>query len=307
MTGRAPLGERRCPGDALYIEADVADEAAMRRVVERAYEHFGALHGVIHAAGIVGDYLEIKDTDPDRCAGHFQAKALGVRVLERVLDGKPLDFCLLMSSLTSVLGGIGQAAYASANLHMDAFARRHNRTSTVPWLSVNWDVWRLEGEGLGGTLRELGMTTPEATALLETVLRMTETGQLVVSTGDLDARIAQWIKLESLKTQTRTAPAASGTAAPGDEIEQRVARVWQDALGIPVIGLHDNFGELGGHSLLAVKIVSELRQLFQIELPVRALFDAPTVAELAHRIHDDIVAEVEALTDEEAQSLVVKD
>ena len=307
LTGRAPLDERSGTIErlgALYLEADVADESAMRRVVARTYEQFGALHGVIHAAGIVGDYREIKDTDPDGCAGHFQAKVEGVRVLERVLDGKPLDFCLLMSSLTSVLGGIGQAAYASANLYMDAFARRHNRTSTVPWLSVNWDVWRLEGEGLGGTLRELGMTTPEATALLETVLAMKETGQLVVSTGDLDARIDQWIKLESLKARP-----ASATPAPGegDEIEQRVARIWQDTLGIDVIGLHDNFGDLGGHSLLAVKIVAELRQVFQIPLPVRALFDAPTVAELARRIHDDIVAEVEALTDEEAQSLVIKD
>ena len=317
LVGRAPLGERRgtierlaqLGGDALYLEADAADEGAMRRVVARAYEHFGSLHGVIHAAGIVGDYQEIKDSTPERCDGHFKAKVEGVRVLERVLDGKPLDFCLLMSSLTSVLGGIGQAAYASANLYMDAFARRQTRTSTVPWLSVNWDVWRLEGDagipaGLGGTLRELGMTAPEATALLETVLTMKETRQLVVSTGDLDARIDQWIKLESLKVQTRPAPASSAALAPGDEIEQRVARVWQNALGIDVVGLHDNFGDLGGHSLLAVKIVSELRQVFQIELPVRALFDAPTVAELARRIHDDIVAEVEALTDEEAQSLV---
>ena len=89
-------------------------------------------------------------------------------VLEEVLDGKNLDFCLLLSSLTSVLGGIGQAAYASSNIYMDSFARRHNRTSPVPWLSVNWDVWRLHSHtaidsGLGTTLKELGMNAEEAT------------------------------------------------------------------------------------------------------------------------------------------------
>ena len=66
-------------------------------------------------------------------------------------------------------------------------------------------------------------------------------------------------------------------------------------------------GDLGGHSLLAVKIVAELREAFQIDLPVRALFDAPTIAQLAQRIHDVIVAEIESLSDQEAESLVVKD
>src|SRR5947207_14818838 len=108
-----------------------------------------------------------------------------------------------MSSLTSVLGGIGQAAYASSNIYMDSFARKHNRTSAVPWLSVNWDVWRLRGHaafdsGLGTTLKELGMSAEEATEMMETVLAVRTASQLVVSRGDLGARINQWINLESL-------------------------------------------------------------------------------------------------------------
>jgi len=91
--------------DVLYVNASVADASAMRGVIELAYQRFGTLHGVIHGAGIVGEegYREIKDSDYDNCDGHFQAKAHGLLVLEDVLDGKALDFCLLMSSLTSVL------------------------------------------------------------------------------------------------------------------------------------------------------------------------------------------------------------
>ena len=86
----------------------------MRGAIEQAYQRFGTLHGVIHAAGIVGDngLQEINDCHYDNCERHFQAKAHGLLVLEDVLDGKNLDFCLLVSSLTSVLGGIGHAAYA---------------------------------------------------------------------------------------------------------------------------------------------------------------------------------------------------
>lgn len=290
--------------EVLYANANVSDVNAMREVIEQAYQRFGTLHGVIHGAGIVGDeaYREIRDSDHDNCDGHFQAKARGLLVLENVLEGKVLDFCLLLSSLTSVLGGIGQAAYAASNLYMDCFARRHNRTSRVPWLSVNWDVWRLHDNtatepGLGTTLKELGMSAAEATAMMETVLALRTAGQLVVSTGDLGARIDQWIKLESLNTQgpaTAASPTRSPLSqrprlqtnydAPRDETEQQVARIWQEALGIDQVGINDNFFDLGGHSLVAVRIVLQLRAATGRDVPLRVLFERQTVAALAEGI-----------------------
>ena len=92
--------------------------------------------------------------------------------------------------------------------------------------------------------------------------------------------------------------------APRDETEQRVALIWADALGIDEIGINDNFSGLGGHSLLAIRIVTDLRKAFQLDLPIRALFDAPTIAELSTYIKERIIAEIEALTDEEARLLV---
>ena len=310
--------------DVSYLNANVADVNAMRVAIEQAYQRFGTLHGVIHAAGIVGDdgLQEINDCHYDNCERHFQAKAHGLLVLEDVLDGKPLDFCLLASSLTSVLGGIGHAAYASSNIYMDSFARRHNRSHRVPWLSVNFDLWRSQdraaiASGFGRTVEELGHTAEEATDAMETVLAWRDASQLLVSTGDLAARINQWINLESLNP-TGLAAAASPTRstpsqrpslqtdydAPRDETEQRIARIWQDALGIDEVGINDNFSRLGGHSLLAIRIVADLRKAFQFDLPIKALFDAPTVAELSSYIKEHIIAEIEALTDEEARLLV---
>jgi len=287
----------RLGGEVLYLNANVADVTAMRSVVAQATTRFGVLHGVVHAAGIVGDegYAEIKDSNQATCDGHFRAKVYGLLALESALADTALDFCLLMSSLASVLGGIGQAAYAASNIYMDAWARRHNRTCRAPWLSVNWDVWRLQddratGSGLGGTLKELGMSATEATGMLETVLSMRSATQLVVSTGDLGERIDQWIKLQSLDTTLPIAVNAtrlrspSVLDAPRDETEEQVARIWQDALGMDEVGINDSFAQLGGHSLLAVRIVAELRKAFQIDLSVKALFDAPTVAELSRCI-----------------------
>jgi acyl carrier protein len=72
--------------------------------------------------------------------------------------------------------------------------------------------------------------------------------------------------------------------APRTELEETVAAIAAELLGIDRVGVHDSFFELGGHSLLATQFVSRAREAFDIELPLRTLFEHPTVAELALEI-----------------------
>ncbi len=103
---------------------------------------------------------------------------------------------------------------------------------------------------------------------------------------------------------------------PHSEVETKLAEIWSGVLGIKPIGIGDNFFELGGHSLTASQVVSRVVQAFKLELPIRALFDAPTVAEMAAVIEAHrskfagdsemgrMLSEIETMTDEEAEAAV---
>jgi surfactin family lipopeptide synthetase C len=69
--------------------------------------------------------------------------------------------------------------------------------------------------------------------------------------------------------------------APRTAVEEVLAGIWADMLGIERVGMHDNFFELGGHSLLATQVIARICSTFQVQLPVRLFFGAPTVAQLA--------------------------
>ena len=72
--------------------------------------------------------------------------------------------------------------------------------------------------------------------------------------------------------------------APRTAVEAIVAKVWCEILGVEKIGVNDNFFDLGGHSLLATQVISRLKTSFKTNLPLRSLFESPTVAELAAEI-----------------------
>jgi aryl carrier-like protein len=69
--------------------------------------------------------------------------------------------------------------------------------------------------------------------------------------------------------------------APQTPTEEVLASIWCELLKLDRVGVHDNFFALGGHSLLAMRLVARMREVFQVELPLRALFETPTIARLA--------------------------
>jgi phthiocerol/phenolphthiocerol synthesis type-I polyketide synthase E len=154
-----------------------------------------------------------------------------------------------------------------------------------------------------GEAQIAGMTPEQGAEVLCRVLSTDATPQIVVCTSDLQRRIeqlkqidmVQWLqRLERPPRQRLHPRPAINTSyiAPSTELETRVAAVWQQVLGVEPIGIHDNFFEMGGDSFVGIQLITELKKEFHTDLPVVALFEAPTVAALAKQLQPDRAAAV---------------
>ena len=92
--------------------------------------------------------------------------------------------------------------------------------------------------------------------------------------------------------------------APENPTQARLVEIWINVLGIDRVGIHDDFFELGGDSILATRLVSRVRRIFGVELPLRELFWKSTVFELAVAIEELVIEQLENLSEEEAEQLL---
>jgi amino acid adenylation domain-containing protein len=102
--------------------------------------------------------------------------------------------------------------------------------------------------------------------------------------------------------------------APRNPTEEQLVRIWADVLHIEKVGVEDNFFDLGGHSLLATQVVSRIRDALEVEVPVRIIFESPTIAELMNAIMErqidslddaevaELLREIDLLSDDEVRS-----
>jgi amino acid adenylation domain-containing protein len=118
------------------------------------------------------------------------------------------------------------------------------------------------------------------------------------------------VDVSALVAASELSPATLSDRKPGsptpprDATEDVIATIWRDFLPTPALGVDDDFFEQGGHSLLAMRVLAQVNDAFQIDLPLRAMFEAPTVADLANVVRADLMVSIAALSDEEATALL---
>jgi phthiocerol/phenolphthiocerol synthesis type-I polyketide synthase E len=285
------------------IQVVPSEPEQVRAALGEIERELGALHGVVFAPLAHEDLPregvgEVRVASWERRMAHLLGELRGVHA---ALAGRTMDFVLVESSLTPALGGVALVDVAATHAVIDAFAAATVDDAT-PWTSAAWDRWFDAGEPVSG----YGMTEDEAAAAFEHLLTLAGEPHVLLSSGDVEARMAE---------RADAAAAAPGIGAyarpqlatefhaPSTDVEAVIAAMWEELLGITPIGVHDDFFALGGHSLLATQIVSRCRDQMGLELPLKAIFEAPTIARFATLVEDAIVAEIEGMSDEEALEL----
>ncbi|WP_410643394.1 SDR family NAD(P)-dependent oxidoreductase [Amycolatopsis sp. lyj-346] len=288
-------------GEVAVVEGDVAEEADVRRAVAVAVNGFGALHGILHTAGVPGTGL-MQFKEPGDADQVLAPKLPGSRALSAATAGLDLDFVALFSSITSVTGGgPGQVDYCAGNAWLDAYAAHHGgRTVSISWGEWTWNAW---DDGLSGYEEDIQTYFREHRAKFgidfeqgwRTLLRALASGEphVVVSTQDLPAVTAVAARFSVDAVTSAANGGASADRHPRPELvtpfqepegdaERAVAQAWCEALRLDRVGASDNFFELGGTSLLGISLLTTLRRAFpDAELPPHIIHEAPTVTALA--------------------------
>ncbi len=321
--------------EVLPLAADVTDRAAMAAALAEVRRRFGAIHGVVHAAGARGGGVLQLHTAAELEAV-MAPTVRGLRVLDELLAGEPLDFMVLTASAGAHSGEPGQTSLSAASAFLDAWAQRRASEPGAPYtVAVDWDTWRDVGmiadlSGLGEDLRRMreqvlatGIAPDEGRRVFLRVLQYGAWPQVIVSTKDpaaVRAHLEALVRGEAAGGRAAYArpDLRNAYVAPRDETERAVAEIWQGLLGLERVGVDDNFFDLGGHSLLATQVMSRLRDALGVDLPLDALFAAPTVAGMAAAVAgappadvgedlDALLREIEEMSATEAEAVYLEE
>ncbi|MEM7127078.1 MAG: SDR family NAD(P)-dependent oxidoreductase [Chloroflexota bacterium] len=284
----------------LVAKADVTDSTQMAKLVAQLKDSHPPLRGIIHAAGVLEDGI-LQQMTWSQFESVMAPKMIGAWNLHRLTQGQPLDFFVLFSSLTSLIGAAGQANYASANAFLDALAH-YRHSQKLPATSVNWGAWAEVGmvaeRQLENYFRQRGqeMILPEeGMQILEEMMRQ-EPAQVGVAsiewslfseTHPTESPFYSELSTEAVTTTPESAGAEFQQlwlTAPVDEQPRLLIDLVRTQIG-KILGHQEaqalngskGFFELGMDSLSSVELRNHLQTSTGLRLPNTLAFDYPTL------------------------------
>ena len=309
----------------LDIRCDVSVRSEVETALDEIRGHGLPVRGVLHAAGVLADGA-LLSLSPDDVAEPLVPKVAGAWWLHELTGDDPVDWFVFFSSAAAVLGSPGQSNYAAANAALDALAASM-RIEGRRAVSVDWGPWEV---GMAADMDRSGanasislLDSRDAVAALEQVLGGDQAQALVLPFDLRDllqffpsglgftlydqVQSAEVARLRSGGRQAGPAPRpaiATEYVAPRNDLEERIAQIWQVSLGIERVGVSDRFFDLGGDSVFANQMVVEINQALGVAIDANRAFEQFTVAHLAALAEESLVGRLAEMTDEEAEALL---
>lgn len=211
-SGRQAMAELKALGaTVVYLPADIGRGQSVQHLVESALASFGALHGIIHSAGIA-TAQSLLEQDSKAFAEILQPKLMGTLALDEATAQVPLDFFVLFSSISALVGDLGSGSYACANRFLDAFAEYRQGLVAAGQragltLSINWPLWAEGGMAIPEEQQAFfdfsgirPLTEAQGTQALGDLLRLGWSNGLVAA-GD-PRKLQQYLRIPRDETQS---------------------------------------------------------------------------------------------------------
>jgi acyl transferase domain-containing protein/fermentation-respiration switch protein FrsA (DUF1100 family) len=255
-------------------------DISVRATAEEAISLLPDLAGVVHAAGILRD-ATISSIVPGELPDLLSAKVGGAWNLHEALGARTVDFFVMCSSLSSVLGAPGQASYSAANAFLDCLAH-HRKALGLPALTINWGPWTDTGmtahlAAAHTRWADQGIASFSATQGAALFLRLAETGATQVCAATID-----WPQFRRSREQA---------LQPADPPE---LSVWMRRKAAKILKVEEseiaperNLMELGFDSLMVMELLRAIHQDFKIRTYPRELYQHPSISAFAAYLLDE--------------------
>jgi amino acid adenylation domain-containing protein len=259
---------------------DVNDNTRVREVLAEIRRDLGPISGVIHAAGVAGDGFLL--TKKQETYGEVLApKVTGTWNLHEATLHDDLDFFVLASSRTSLVGAPGQSDYTAANAYLNAFAL-YRRAHGLPALAICWNAWAKVGMAarMNADIEGFSLAPEQAFGVLCAAL---SSGAPLVAVAMSDEDVSRY-RLSGLSL-----PKVESNETRGHFGETEILHIFRDCLGYEEeLSREDDFFDFGGDSISGTRIVARIRETLGVSVSVMDLLESQTIGEFM----DGVLAKV---------------
>ncbi|WP_446476152.1 amino acid adenylation domain-containing protein [Bacillus velezensis] len=311
LTGRSNLTEAKqrelamlqhSGANVVYKKLNAADRRENEALIKEITAEFGKLNGIIHAAGVIQDRFLLQKTK-EEFREVLDPKVIGTAYLDEASKDCNLDFFVLFSSVSGVLGNVGQADYAAGNAFMDAYAAyrqsltenglRHGKT-----VAFNWTLWKDGGMQAGDETERMmkkafGMVPLQKASGLAAFYEgmAQEKPQLLAAEGHA-AKLKQSFLSVSETEKPQVEKIEPVSAVSGDKWHGALIRLVSSILkvGQDEIDIDTELSEYGFDSVSFTVFTNQLNEAYQLELAPTIFFEYGTIRSLAEYLTDEAEA-----------------
>lgn len=265
-------------GSKIYLgKVNILDKNETSEFFDNVFQKFGKINGIVNCIGATDQRFNqlIENIKIAEIEQQLKIRETGLIALDFILDTYDYDFCILFSSIVSILGGLGQFAYAGACSFMDRYVATRNSIKKTKWEVINMDTWVTESE-----YDRAYHLVPHDIAfdMLNYIFQNKFVFEYMITFKDIQHYINN---NQSMIDKYHE----NGGVDPKKKVLDVLSAIWKDVFGREV-ATSESFFDIGGDSLKALEIISNLHNQLNVRLKIKDLYRCQTIDKLVSQIEN---------------------